>query len=244
MDTSTITDAHTSRPTAEAEEFAIYDDFLPADEFAALAAYANNCNYHEVHEKGVRKVWRLHDGTPLQGETTYMKAASKPENGQLPPGQSPVHHFLARLNEVLDENSQLVGERLKDWKSVSAAPWVYPMGSGLSLHADSNRYSGSYTYFLHSRWGLHWGGYLMIFNPARYSVKRTAPYSSGFVLPWLSDEIEVRAFEDPGLAISIFPKPNRLALISRNAYHMVSRVDANAGQNPRVSVAGFFHIAE
>jgi Rps23 Pro-64 3,4-dihydroxylase Tpa1-like proline 4-hydroxylase len=121
---------------------------------------------------------------------------------------------------------------------------VYPAGSGLSLHADSNRYSGSYTYFLHPRWGLHWGGYLMIFNPERYGVNGTAPYSEGFVLPWLSDDLENRAFEVPGLAISIFPKPNRLALISRNAYHMVSRVDANAGQNARISVAGFFHIAE
>lgn len=133
---------------------------------------------------------------------------------------------------------------MTDWKRVSAAPWVYPMGSGLSLHADSQRYSGSYVFFLHPRWGLHWGGYLMIFNPARYAVSPTTPYSEGFVLPWLSDDVETRTFADPGLAVSVFPKPNRLVLISRNAYHMVSRVDVNAGQNPRVSIAGFFHTGE
>src|SRR5438270_799711 len=112
--------SHTSRPTVQAEEFAIYDDFLPEDDFAALAAFANVCNYHQVHEKGIRKVWRLHDGAPLQGETTYMKATAKPGDSQVPPGHSPLHRFLARLNEVLDENSALVGERHSDWKSVSA----------------------------------------------------------------------------------------------------------------------------
>lgn len=67
------------RPAAlHAEEFSIYDNFLPAEEFGELAAYANDCNYHEVHEKGVRKVWRLHDGTPLQGETTYLPATPNP----------------------------------------------------------------------------------------------------------------------------------------------------------------------
>jgi hypothetical protein len=232
--------------TIRAEEFAIYDDFLPSDEFAALAAYANTSNYRVVHEKGVRKVWRLHDGSPLQGETTYLGADSKPSDGLLTAamGQKPIDKFLARLNEVVDANAELVGERLTRWKRISAAPWVYPMGTGLSLHADIRRYSGSYAFFLHPRWGLHWGGYLMIFNPAKYCEPSAVPYAKGFELPWLSDVAEVKEFEDPGMAIAVFAKPNRLALIAPSAYHLITRVDANAGQNARISIAGFFHTAD
>jgi hypothetical protein len=230
--------AHRSVLTVRAEEFAIYDEFLPPEEFSALARYANSSSYHEVHEKGVRKVWRLHDGSPLQGETSYLGADAKPVDD---PAKRPIQSFLARLNEVVDANAGLVGARSTHWERVSAAPWVYPAGTGLSLHADSTRYSGSYTFFLHGMWGLHWGGYLMIFNPTEYCGLHTAPYAMGFQLPWLSDDTENKEFEHPGLAISVFAKPNRLVLIAPRAYHMVTRVDANAGQHARISVAGFFH---
>jgi Rps23 Pro-64 3,4-dihydroxylase Tpa1-like proline 4-hydroxylase len=241
MDTRTM-EIHAPRLTIRAEEFAIYDNFLPESEFEALAAYGNYANYREVHEKRVRKVWRLHDGTPLQGETAYLQAVAKPDDGQsnAATDAKPIDRFLVRLSEIVDANSQLVGERSTHWKRISASPWIYPMGTGLSLHVDSGRYSGSFTFFLHPRWGLHWGGYLMIFNPKKYCEQATAPYAAGYVLPWLSDEIENKQFEDPGLAVSVFPKSNRLVLISPKAFHMVSRVDVNAGQNPRVTIAGFF----
>jgi Rps23 Pro-64 3,4-dihydroxylase Tpa1-like proline 4-hydroxylase len=191
-------------------------------------------------------VWRLHDGSPLQGETAYLRADTQLADSQstTTTSQRAIHNFLARLNEVVDENSRLIGERLTRWKSVSAAPWIYPSGTGLSLHADSSRYSGSYTFFLHPKWGLHWGGYLMIFNPARYCAETRAPYSAGFVLPWLSDDVENKEFGDPGVATAVFAKPNRLVLIAPSAYHMVPRVDANAGQNTRISIAGFFHTMD
>jgi hypothetical protein len=64
------------------------------------------------------------------------------------------------------------------------------------------------------------------------------------MFPWLSDEVETAQFADPGLALAVFAKPNRLVMISPRAWHMITRVDANAGQNPRVSIAGFFHLNE
>jgi hypothetical protein len=234
---------HRSRLSVRAEEFAIYDDFLPQAEFSALARYANNSSYHEVHKNGVRKVWRLHDGSPLQGETAYLAADAG--NAPTDSASAPLDRFLKRLDGAVSDHPDLVGERVRDWKKVSAAPWVYPAGTGLSLHADSTRYSGSYTFFLHRRWGLHWGGYLMIFNPGKYGAEKpAAPYAEGFVLPWLSDDVEAAQFADPGLALAVFAKPNRLVIISPHAWHMVTRVDANAGQNPRVSIAGFFHVTE
>jgi hypothetical protein len=230
--------AHTATLTVRTEQFAIYDEFLSADEFLALAHFANYSNYHEVHEKGVRKVWRLHDGCPLQGETSYLRADSNPTSEG---AKTPIQSFLARLNKVIDSNVALVGERSTHWDKVSASPWIYPAGTSLSLHADSKRYSGSYTFFLHPEWGLHWGGYLMIFNPAEYCGVSAIPYANGFELPWLTGDLENKEFEHPGLAISVFARPNRLVLIAPSAYHMINRVDANAGQHARISIAGFFH---
>jgi hypothetical protein len=238
---------HCPRLSVRAEEFAIYDDFLPGEAFKALATYANNSTYHQVHRNEVRKVWRLHDGLPLQGATAFLRAEAGTGNAaaDASTGVSPLTKFLERLDAVVNDCSDLVGRRAKHWKKVSAAPWIYPAGTGLSLHADSARYSGSYTFFLHQNWGLHWGGYLMVFNPAKYhNSEARVPYSEGFVLPWLSDEVETAQFAEPGLALAILPRPNRLVVIAPTAYHMIARVDANAGQNARVSVAGFFHTAE
>jgi Rps23 Pro-64 3,4-dihydroxylase Tpa1-like proline 4-hydroxylase len=232
------TAGHASVLTTRAEEFAIYDEFLSLEELSALRRYANSSTYHSVHEKGVRKVWRLHDGSPLLGATSYLSADAELA---VDDATNPIQVFLARLNEVIDANTGLLGERSTHWEKVSAAPWIYPAGTGLSLHADRTRYTGSYTFFLHRQWGLHWGGYLMIFNPTEYCGRPAARYVNGFELPWLSDEAETKEFEHPGLAISVFAKPNRLVLIAPTAYHMVTRVDSNAGQNARISVAGFFH---
>jgi len=243
---STMADSATSahRPvlTAREGEFAIYDNFLSQAEFAALGSYANSSEYRHVHNEGVRKVWRLHDGSPLQGETTFLGADLAPGRLSAAYAQKPIHRFLARLNDTVDVNARLVGERSSGWKRVSAAPWVYPAGTALSLHADNGRYSGSYTFFVHPRWGLHWGGYLLILNPSKYFEQQAMPDTNGFGHWWLSDDMETDAFEDPGVAVAILPRPNRLVLIAPHAYHMVTRVDANAGQNPRVSIAGFFQI--
>jgi Rps23 Pro-64 3,4-dihydroxylase Tpa1-like proline 4-hydroxylase len=42
-------------------------------------------------------------------------------------------------------------------------------------------------------------------------------------------------------ARTIFPKPNRIAFLSPRAMHLLTRIDTNAGQQARISVAGFFH---
>ncbi len=233
---------HMPRLRMAVEEFAIYDDFLAPEQFAALARYANAANYRQVHATGVRKVWRLHDGAPLQGDTTYLSAAS-PADGRSSEetADQPLDAFLRRLDSVVDAHPDLVGARCTRWTKVSAAPWIYPVGTGLSLHNDG-RYSGSYTFFLHPRWGLHWGGYLMIFNPFKYCGEVTVANLRGPQFPWLSFEAEDSEFEEPGVAAAVFAKPNRLVLIAPDAHHMVTRVDANAGQHARISVAGFFHV--
>ena len=79
---------------------------------------------------------------------------------------------------------------------------------------------------------------MLVLDPATRPRSR----SKGEVGPvFLEDRQEsARAF-DPGFATAVFPKPNRIAFLSPEALHLLTRVDANAGQAARVSVAGFFH---
>jgi hypothetical protein len=60
---------------------------------------------------------------------------------------------------------------------------------------------------------------------------------------FLDDRQESLRVFDPGFALTIFPKPNRIAFLSPTALHLLTRVDTNAGQVARLSVAGFFHRA-
>ncbi|MFE9847148.1 hypothetical protein [Streptomyces goshikiensis] len=121
---------------------------------------------------------------------------------------------------------------------LSFTPWIYPAGSGLSLHQDGSEYSGAFTFFAHQEWRLHWGGHLLVLDPRT----RSRMAGDGEVGPvFLDDRREsARAF-DPGFALTVFPKPNRIAFLSPAALHLLTRVDENAGQAARLSVAGFFH---
>jgi len=117
---------------------------------------------------------------------------------------------------------------------MTLAPWVYPVGSGLSLHQDGGRYSGAYTFFVHPDWKLQWGGGLIVLDPATDLRKQNDESS------WLDDSEENSGIWEPGLGTVILPKPNRLVFLSPLAHHLMSRVDAAAGMRARVSIAGFF----
>ena len=50
------------------------------------------------------------------------------------------------------------------------------------------------------------------------------------------DEVMV----DQGMGQAIFPKGNRIVFIGPKVYHMITRVNETAGDNVRMSIAGFF----
>jgi hypothetical protein len=232
------------RLTLSNEQLMIYDDFLPKDLFESLLIHANNDAYAMVHRQEWRKVWRLGDGLPLQGTTTYYRDdASVYEDDEKPryPTQSPLDRFFDALNDTVAGAENLVGKRGVAWTSISVAPWIYPPGSGLSLHRDHYHCSGSFTYFVHRDWNFHWGGQLLVLDP---KTGRGAPDLDQSALSWpfLSDEEESAIAAEPGLATCVLPKPNRLVFIGRSVFHLITRVDANAGNRARVAFAGFFML--
>jgi hypothetical protein len=226
-----------TRVTCSDERILIYDDFLPEDAAEALREHANSDRYSMVHREHVQKVWRLGDGFPMHGTTTYYRPDGMYEPAEEPhhPTETPLDRFIEELGAVLPDAERLVGKRGTAWSSIILTPWVYPAGSGLSLHRDSEEYAGAYTYFLHREWSFHWGGHLLVFDPATPDLEDV-----NFFPPWLSESEESRLVAEPGIATCILPKPNRLVFLASSAFHMVTRVDANAGNRPRVTLSGFF----
>jgi hypothetical protein len=217
----------------------VYDDVLSPSDFDRLFRYLNSAQYQSVHANGWRRVWRLHDGNPLTSSASwyYPTPPARPQQGKIFPTQTPVDAVIAWIVENLPELQSLIGRPSVEWSRFSIAPWIYPPGTGLSLHRDGGPYSGAFTFFVHRRWDLHWGGHLLVLDP---QTAQRDPATGELSPPFLDDEEETARVFDPGMALTVFAKPNRIVFMSPNAQHMVTRVDVNAGQMARVSVGGFF----
>jgi|tagenome__1003787_1003787.scaffolds.fasta_scaffold20885695_2 hypothetical protein len=219
-------------------QLVVYDDVLPATDFDRLFVYLNAIEYTSVHAHTWRKVWRLHDGSPLTSQASWYYPSGSADGPAYPTGTA-LDLLVSWIAETIPEVEYIVGRAGHDWERFSFAPWIYPVGSGLSLHQDGVLYTGAFTYFAHRQWRPHWGGHLMVLDP---STRPVNPQSREQLMPpFLDDEGEARRVFDPGLAMSVFAKPNRIVFLSPTAQHLMTRVDVNAGQSARVSVAGFFH---
>lgn len=226
----------------ESNQVIVIDDFLDNESFHRVLDFCGRAEYRGVHAQNWHKVWRINDGHPLQSTTVFCQPdpVNRAEDDKqiLFPTGSELDLFLERMLAVLPVGERLVGKAGDDWIDFTAAPWVYPRGSALSLHQDGFDYTGAYTFFAHREWNIHWGGYLLVLDPA------TKPFDYYGVLgahaAWIEDGTETQRTLTPGFAQCIFPKPNRLVFIAPEAQHLLSRVDDNAGLHPRISIAGFF----
>ncbi|WP_394849788.1 2OG-Fe(II) oxygenase [Pendulispora brunnea] len=151
--------------------------------------------------------------------------------------RSPLRDFLDRTVATATERPDLLGQRGSAWRFASVTPWVYPAGTGLSLHYDGGNYTGAFTYFLHRTWNVQWGGLLLVLDAERRPSKGPGEERP---VAWLDDDVESNEILERGLAQCILPKPNRIVFLAGGTPHMVTRVDPNAGQIVRVSLAGFF----
>jgi Rps23 Pro-64 3,4-dihydroxylase Tpa1-like proline 4-hydroxylase len=237
---------HVPVVTVASELCVVIDNFLPMQLFEEVFRFCNSIDYSMVHTNKVRKVWRLHDGLPLHSETYHYKSDLEVGGG---PRVYPTDTVLDRVIEAMlrsaDAAAQAVGRPVADWQELTLGSWVYPVGSGLSLHQDTGKrgkqsYTGSYTFYVSPEWNLHWGGWLLVFDGREAAAAAGARSGLAVSPPWLGDELEQSLVRDYGLATAILPTPNRIVFISPRAPHMITRVDQNAGNHPRVSLAGFF----
>jgi hypothetical protein len=222
----------------EGNGLAVFDDVLDPAQFAAVNRLVEASDFHSVHRRGWNPAWRLWDGAPLRGAPVYYDPAGvHGSKGASYPTTTGLDAVIDAIRRVVATRPRVAGTEGTDWTAMFLSPWLYPVGSALSLHLDGGAYSGAFTYFVHTRWSLHWGGELLVLPP-----RATTPSGSprGHAERWLSEEDDLDAQAGAGLATCVFPRPNRLVLVGPDRPHMIRRVDTNAGAHARASLAGFF----
>jgi len=229
--------SHQPRLTLQSPRILVYDDFLPEAEFAALRAQVSRDEYHHVHERRVEKSWRATEGNPMRTGEVLWCAHPRTAGGldvTYPTGK-PLDRMFEQILASLPRSHELVGQPRADWKALSAAAWAYPAGCALAQHWDGRQYTGAYTFFVHKRWKLHWGGLLIVLDDddsVRPPLLETHE--------WLDDDEHSERMLRTGTGVCIFPRPNRMVFIGARTPHMVTRVDPNAGDHTRLSITGFF----
>jgi hypothetical protein len=216
--------------TFQADGLIVIDDLLAASTFSEVRKQSADCDYQTVHVGGHwHKVWKLWDGDPMRGmgSVTYDPRRLFPGRGGPYPTKTAVDVLVEAVVDASKLYPGICGKEDIDWGGIEFVPWIYPVGSALSLHCDGMGYSGAFTYYTHSEWGEHWGGELVVMPP----VDPSSPPPG-----WMTDE----QVTDSGIGLSIAPRPNRLVLMGANRPHRIVRVDRNAGAHMRLSVAGFF----
>lgn len=225
---------------------AVADAVLATPRLIALRRYVSDGEYRSVHSQKWDKVWRLWDGNPQRGQSVYFD----PERvfawkGATYPTTTAVDELIDEVRRMAAEYPDICGVEGIDWVGIYVCPWLYPVGSALSMHQDAHQYSGSFTFFVHSRWSVHWGGELMVYPAANgWPAPRSSP--SLDVLPkisldepWMSDDGD-GDIDGLGIATAISPRPNRLVLIGADRPHRIGRIDPIAGAHVRASLSGFF----
>lgn len=218
------------------EGLLVVDELMPASLFDSIEGETANGSYHSVHSRQWDKAWRLWDGSPLRGSSVLFDPQNRlASDGPLYPTATSVDDLIDAIRDCSSRYPDKVGLEGSDWIAMYLSPWLYPVGSALSLHKDDGKYSGAFTYFLHSRWETHWGGELIV---SQTSLETGDVENGGGQRSWISDEIN--RFNENGIATCITPCPNRLVLLASDRPHRVTRVDTNAGAHVRMSIAGFF----
>ena len=111
------------------------------------------------------------------------------------------------------------------------------MGTGLSWHCDAGPYTGAFIYYAHPTWNAQWGGELLVADGCGDYAQADREDGRRHRLD-NARENEILLREGTGRYV--MPKPNRLVYLQGGTPHRIMPVLPAAGQNPRVSVAGFF----
>jgi len=211
----------------------IVDDFLDEEAWTEVWTHFQFAELSPVSRTA--GAWKLGDGVPLGGDEIVTPArdaeldGDQPKEGVYPSGTALDRVVEALLGEAAGF-APLVGE---EWAHVTARPYVYPTGAGLSWHGDDSAvYSGAYIYYAHPHWNAHWGGELLV---AHNDAAADLPIMGHR----FDDEGYSAALMEGGEGRFILPRPNRLVVLG-GAPHMVTPVRPAAGSNVRASVSGFF----
>lgn len=230
-----------------------FDNFLPEKIYQAVRNYAIITDYEHINTKGkITRAWHVQDRFPLRSLMNafyYADVGNAPSPKPAyvyPTGIDALDRFIDFMVEFCPQVERYIGRPGKEgWTHFSVTSWLYPPDTGLAMHDDgSGVYSGAYAFFMNKTWRPHWGGLLILMddiaNDAVHAHRRTVDQGEYHQKKWLHANNTDEILLEYGLARCIFPKGNRVVFIANDAYHMITRVNEAAGDNVRMSLAGFF----
>jgi hypothetical protein len=240
--------------TYECSQFVIFDDVLPTSEFEAVWRYLQLSRVVNGDMAYLGGPWQITEALPLFGATisALSESTSSPARPSPATGGSPVYPTGTAVDFVVEKLFQLapqiepwVGKVDEEWVLVTAAPWIFPPGTGISWHTDSGAHTGAYILYVHPEWEAQWGGELLVAEKAcrlfPSGLSTPAPYSLEERLRYRFDKRPMSDYlRRVGTGQFISPAPNRLVVLEVGHPHKTSRVDAAAGDHVRASISGLF----
>lgn len=235
--------------TLETPEIIVYDNFMPDEDFEKIYQHMTMSDYKHINTSGnVSRVWNIDNGFPLRSNwNRYYRVPGlevPTENDY--PQQKPTDKFIERINQYAPQVQHVIGAPGVHWAHYSVTSWLYPQNTGLSLHNDgSGAYSGAYVYYANKQWRIHWGGLLMVMDAAANQAMEDHKLEFNPHVfhkdKWLHETSHNDYIMEAGFARAVFPKCNRIVFIAPDAYHIVTKVLPAAGDNVRMTLAGFFN---
>jgi hypothetical protein len=243
---------HQPRKVLATEQIEVYDDFLPEDVLDELYRWVIYADHKHINTgEKISRSWRPHDGFPMRSElSVFWYHQPNGESDKKPrwayPSGSGFDLFADGITRFMPQVTHMVGSPGVDWQAFSISSFIYPAHTGLSLHKDGRQiYSGAYTFFLSPYWDIHWGGLLIVLDPATRladeQIKVFGQTNASFANVWLDRERENPHVYTPGLGQVVLPKRNRMVFINPDCLHMVTHVNEHAGDHVRMALSGFFH---
>lgn len=238
-------------------QFIVIDDFLPPAEFEQVWRWFHVAPFFPNDVRGLHGAWRLDDGRVMRGPDIYFGRVAK-EVAESHPGAfayptgTGIDLLISHFSAAGDHYAHLVGRADAEWRTLAAAPRLYERGSSLYWHRDTPAVvTGSCTYYAHPEWNCQWGGELFIAHP---DAARSIPEDHGpsMITPQevmgrgmvqLSGHLDNREVNEKlmetGMGYYVSPKPNRLVIMKTGNPHMITKVQAAAGDHVRASVTMF-----
>jgi len=206
----------------------VYDDVVSKDDFEQMYKWFENQPFVFKQAQGEwKKAWGTSDGSMLTSRTfefpSNLEIKLHDKDAALYPWISSLKEAL--YNSVLDMN---------DVSSIFLTPFVYPAGTGLRWHNDTN-YIGAFTYYVHREWSAEWAGEFLTIEADEHITKPEG-------LTWHAfDNFEVdELIVDHGFGTFIHPKPNRLIINRAGERGILHKVNKSTPQaKDRLSIQGF-----
>jgi hypothetical protein len=237
----------------KSERVLILDGFLSNKDLNSLWMSIHSLRFNSVNIGVPASPWSSTDGEPLIGPVSVIQEGKHTlEDHQLKkvsvyPTNSPIDLVFDALKKHYDLIQPIVGVPGIHWNCLTATPYLYPVGTGLSWHSDnssgSRQYSGAFSFYIHPKWKDNWGGELMVSDqnmvtgfPKNFEkdLKDKKQFPSR-----LQRDLDIPTGHNGQFFSSV---PNRIIFVKGGTWHKINHVSLAAGNNVRTSIAGFFMV--